>query len=536
MSSSGMGRRLVLAVVMASMLIMASCSSSSKESSGAATTLDEAQPVSGGTLTFGLTSETNGWNPTKDQWSIDSHLVASSFYEPLVAVGPDYDLVPQLAQAIDHNDDFTQWTIRLRPDVTFHDGTPCDAEAVKANLEASKSGIGALALTIIDSIETPDPLTVVINMNAPWSAFPGALAGQAGYMVAPKSLADDTASSHPVGTGPFVFGDWTPDRRLRVTKNPNYWQAGLPHLDEIDYQPMVDNTTRAAAVESGSLDMMMTLQPSDAAKFRSKDGFRVVTDNGAEETHVMLNFARPPFDNELARRAIVHATDHDAVVQAIGPGVLETADSPFAPGEPWHAAETHYGGFDPDAAASEVAAYEQQTGQPLRFTLTTFPDDISVQTSQLLKEMWTNAGADVTIQAIEQSAFISGIVVGDFQATMSSNFGYGDPDFNYIFWHSSLMAPLGQISLNFSHNADPQVDAALDAARKTDDVDARGEQYQIVSQRLNDDFAYVWLYRTAVTLVASDEVGGLSSIGDAGFARADAKPWIARLWLANNQG
>ena len=536
MARSRIGRALALTVVMMSMLASAACSSSSTNSSATGTSIDEADPVAGGALNFGLTSETNGWNPTKDQWTVDSHLVASSFYEPLVAVDPNYDLVPQLAAAIEPNDEFTQWTIRLRPDVMFHDGTPCDAEAVKANLDASRNGIGAYGLKIIDSVETPDPLTVVINMNSPWSAFPGALAGQPGYMVAPQSLADDTASTHPVGTGAFVFGDWTPDRRLRVTKNPNYWQAGLPYLDEIDYQPMVDNTTRAAAVESGSLDMMMTLQPSDAAKFRDKSGFQVVTDNGAEETHVMLNFAKPPFDNELARQAIVHATDHDAVVQAIGPDVLETADSPFAPGEPWHATDTHYGGFDPEAAAREVTEYEQQTGERLSFTLTTFPDDISVQTSQLLKEMWSNAGADVTIQAIESSSFISGIVVGDFQATMSSNFGYGDPDFNYIFWHSSLMAPLGQISLNFSHNADPQVDAALDAARKTEDVDARGDQYQIVSQRLNDDYAYVWLYRTAVTLVATDEVGGLSSIGDAGFARADGKPWIARLWLANNQG
>jgi peptide/nickel transport system substrate-binding protein len=530
MSGSSVRRMIALTLVVTSLLVGVSCSSSGN-SSGTGTTLDESQPVSGGKIVFGLTAETNGWNPTKDQWTVDGHLVASSFYESLTAVGPDDDIVPELAESLDHNDDFTQWTIHLRDGVMFHDGTPCDAAAVKANLDASRNGIGALALKIIDSIDASDPSKVVVNLNSPWSAFPGALTGAPGYMASPQSLADDTASSHPVGTGPFVFSQWTPDRSLKVTKNPNYWQKGLPYLDELEYQTMIDNTTRGAALESGSVDMMLTVSADDAVKYRSLSGYNTITDDTAEENHVSLNFAKPPFDNALARQAIIHATDQDAIVQAIGPGVITPADGPFGPGEPWYTPDSHYAGYDPDAAASEVTEYEQQTGESLRFTLMTFPDDTSVRQAQLLQEMWTKAGAQVRLESLEQSAFISRIVVGDFDAAMSSNFGYGDPDFNWIFWHSALMAPLGQISLNFLHNANPQTDAALDAARRTDDVQARATQYQKVTQLLNDDFSYVWLYRTPYTIVAHDYVGGMSAVGDAGFARADAKPWVARLWV-----
>jgi ABC-type transport system substrate-binding protein len=520
-----------LAVVLTSMVAGVSCSSSSTESSGAGTSIAEAEPVRGGRLAFGVTAETNGWNPALDQWTVDSHLIASSFYEPLVAVGPDYNLVPQLAEVIDHNDDFTEWTLHLREGVTFHDGTPCDAEAVKANLDASRNGIGAFGLTIIESVEAVDPTTVVVTMNSPWSAFPGAIAGQAGYMAAPRTLADGSASTQPVGTGPYVFREWIPDRSLLVTKNENYWQPDLPYLDEIEYQPMIDNTTRGAALESGSIDMMLTVSAADASKFRDASGYNVLTDDTAEETHATLNFSKPPFDNELARRAIVHATDQAAVIESIGPGVLEAAEGPFAPGEPWHTSDSHYGGFDPEAAAREVAEYEAQTGQSLSFTLMTFPDDVSVRQAQLLQEMWTRVGAEPRLVSLEQSAFITRIVVGDFDAAISSNFGYADPDFNYIFWHSSTVAPPGEISINFLHNANPEVDGALNAARETIDVDARATQYQTVTQILNDDFSYVWLYRTPYTLVAQEEVGGLAAVGEAGFARADGKPWVAHLWL-----
>jgi ABC-type transport system substrate-binding protein len=373
-------------------------------------------------------------------------------------------------------------------------------------------------------------------MSSPWSAFPGVLTGAPGYMASPQSLANNTASTNPVGTGAYIFNEWIPDRSLKVTKNPNYWIQGLPYLDQLEYQTIVDNTTRGAGLESRSLDMMLTVSAEDAVKFRSLPGYTTITDDTAEENHVSLNFAKPPFDNELARRAIIHATDQEAVAETIGPDVLEPVDGPFAPDEPWSTPDSHYAGYDPDAAAREVSEYEQQTGQPLSFTLMTFPDEVSVRQAQLLHQMWTTVGADVRLQSLDQSAFISRIVVGDFDAAMSSNFGYGDPDFNWVFWHSALMRPLGQISLNFLHNDNPQTDAALDAARRTTEREERAAQYQKVTQLLNDDFSYVWLYRTPYTVVAHDYVGGMNVVGEAGFARADNKPWVARLWIANDQG
>lgn len=537
MSRPGIARMLAVAAVAMAVLAGAACSSSnsSSESSSTATSLDESTPVRGGSLVFAVTAEANGWNPATDQWTADSHLVASSFYESLVAVGQNYALVPQLAESVTPNDDFTVWTIRTREGVMFHDGTPCDAAAIKANLDAQMAGIGVLGLRPIESVEVTDPRTVTITMNTPWSSFPGILAGSPGYIASPQSLADGTAGTHPVGTGPYVFNEWIPDRSLKVTKNPNYWQPELPYLDAIEFQTIIDSTTRGAALESGSIDMLLTIEARAALQYREDPEFTVITDDNAEETHASLNFAKAPFDNELARRAIIHATDQDAVIQTLGPDLMKAANGPFGPGEPWYAEDARFAGYDPEAAAREVAEYEAQTGQPLSFTLMTFSDDVSVQQAQLLLEQWTRVGADVRLESLEQSAYISRIIVGDFDAATSSNFGYADPDFNWAFWHSSQSGPLGQLSTNFLHISDPQIDAAMEAGRRTTDVDERATQYQTVMQRLNENFGYVWLYRTPYTIVARTNVGGLSRLGEAGFARADSKPWIGHLWLEPEQ-
>lgn len=532
MSRSDVRRALGLLIALCTFATAIGCSSSTDESSGATTTAEEAPPTRGGRLVFGVTAEANGWNPASDQWTVDSHLVASTFYESLAAVGQNYAIVPQLAESITPNADFTEWTIRTREGVRFHDGTPCDAAAVKANLDAQLNGIGSLGLKPIKSVMATDPRTVTVSMSTPWSSFPGILAGSPGYIASPASLADGTASTHPVGTGPYVFKEWTPDRNLLVTRNEDYWQPELPYLDDIEFQTIVDSTSRGAALRSGAIDMMLTIEARDALSYREDPDFKVITDDNAEETHVSLNFARPPFDNELARRAIIHATDQNAVIQALGPDLMRPADGPFGPGEPSYPDDSHYAGYDPEAAAQEVSAYQQQTGQQLSFTLMTFSDDVSVQQAQLLHEMWTKAGAQVRLESLEQSAFISRIIVGDFQAATSSNFGYADPDFNWTFWHSSQSAPLGQLSTNFLHLSDPTIDRAMEQARATSDPDTRASAYQTVMQQLNDDYGYVWLYRTPYTIVARSNVGGLNILGDAGFARADSKPWMSRLYLS----
>jgi peptide/nickel transport system substrate-binding protein len=493
---------------------------------------DERDATPGGRLVFGLTAESSGWSPVADQWALDGHFVASAVYDPLMAVAPDRQIVPELAEVVEHDDAFLVWTLHLRRDVRFHDGTPFDAAAVKANLDASRAGLGAVTLRPIESVEVVDPLTVAVHMSTPWSAFPSALAGQQGYMAAPSTLVDGSASTHPIGTGPFTFERWVPDQSLELSRNRDYWISDKPYLDELEFRPIADDTSRTAALQSGALDLLFTYEPADVASFRARAGYQVVTDQHAEETAVVLNASVAPLDDPVVREAIVRATDRTRLVQTLGAGVLEVADGPFAAGEPWYSADTHQLGYDLAAARTLVDDRRRRTGADPKVRLSTFPDATRLRQAQLLQQMWGEAGIDVQIDTLEQAAFINPLINGGLQAAVISNFGTADPDFNYLFWHSSLVGAPGELSINFSHTVDPAIDAALEAARRTDDGAARAAAYQNVVRRLNDDAAYVWLYRTPTSLIADDHVHGLSSLGDAGFARPDAKPWLAHLWLS----
>ena len=132
---------------------------------------DAGPPVSGGSVVYGVNAETNNWSPYFGQWSGSSYTIANAVYDPLGAYDVNGDVQPYLAQAFEHNADFTQWTIKLRKGVTFQDGTAVNAGAVKKNLEAHRASVLTQeTMAFVSGIETPDGadgLTVQVNMNKP---------------------------------------------------------------------------------------------------------------------------------------------------------------------------------------------------------------------------------------------------------------------------------------------------------------------------------------------------------------------------------
>jgi ABC-type transport system substrate-binding protein len=381
---------------------------------------DESAITRGGRIVIGLNAESNGWSPVADQWTLPAHMAASTFYESLMAVGPDGSVQPQLAEGMTHNDDFTEWQIRLRPGVRFHDGTPFDAAAVKANLDASKAGVGGIALRAIDTVTVTDPSTVTVTMKSPWATFPSTLAGQQGYMAAPASLEAKTASTKPVGTGPFEFVDWMPDRRLVVARNDDYWVEGVPYLDEIEFQPIRDPLTRKTALVTDALDIIYISSPEDVRDLQDSNDYTVVTDSLADETFAVLNSGQPPFDELATRQALAQATDKQRVVDVLGAGIVETADSPFSPNEPWYTADTREVGLDPDAARATVARLQAQSGEPVSFRVITTPDQPSVNRAELMAQIWAEVGFEPEIVSLEQGQFVKALTNGDFESRSSA--------------------------------------------------------------------------------------------------------------------
>jgi ABC-type transport system substrate-binding protein len=540
---------LLLSVLLTLALVAAACGSSGGSDQTAAgspgdatTATDEGTPVEGGSLVVGIAAETNGWNPANNQIADTGSLVVSSVLEPLATVGADKGAKPWLADSWYPNEDFTSWAIKLHPGITFHDGEPFDAAAVVANLEAYQDGVlSSLALQpMFAGFEVVDSLTVRVNLKQPWAAFPSSfLVGGSSYMMAPKMIAAGAdGDKRPVGTGPFVFDSWTPGGSFKATKNPNYWRAGLPHLDSIEFKVIPEESARAAALQSGDVNLILTSTAAPANDLANS--FTVVKDWTSENVFIMVNTGpvvggkANPLSNVHARKALAYASNRQAVADLVGDGV-SIPTSPWAPDNPWGMPDDQNGWVEPDVeqAKAELELYKQDTGNAtLSFTLSGLPDVDGTRVLQLLQNQWKDIGIETQIETLEQTAYITKAATGDYQAAFFRNYGYSDPDMDYYFWSSSTAKGVGNISINFTQFTTPKMDESLLTGRQSGFPNVRKQAYDDLTRELNSGFTNIWLYRTPYSLIAEKQVRGLNQAREIAFGNYEPKTWLGDLWRA----
>jgi len=542
-----------LAALVALALMAASCSSSSSSggSSGTEppaaaqtgtniTVPDPGPPKDGGTLKVGLNAETNGWSPSQSQWAGSAYIVAGAIFDYLAEYDTDGVAKPFLAQSIDPNADFTVWTIKTRPGVTFQNGQPCDAAAIKQNLEAQrKSLLTGPVFQNVTTIDTPDDSTVVVTMKQPWSTFTDTMATQVGAMAAPAMLdAPDGGVANPIGTGPFTFVKWVRDGSLQVKKNTSYWREGLPHLDAIDFQVIPDLTSRSSALESGTLGMI-EMGESNQIVALTKDAeagkLQIYTNAGLQtnETFSALNVGAPPFDDPLARQIVAYGTDRDTLSKAVFAGVFPPALGPFNEDEPAYTA-TDMPTFDAAKAKQLADQYAQENGKPLEFTylLTPQPEVQALGTS--LKQEMSDIGVKLNLKSEDQATLIQDVILGNYQASGFVLFGSNTLDVNYVFISNKTVAPVGQLSLNFTRNSDPVLTQALDDARKTSDRAAQNAQYKIVQDQMAKDLNMIFVVHNIDAIAYSNSLHGLvdQTLPDGSSAQINAVPNLAQAWLS----
>lgn len=474
----------------------------------------DAEPQPGGELVFGLNAETTGWNPYEGQWAAPAYIVANAIFDPLVAYDDVGQPQPYLAESLTPNDDFTEWEIGLRPDVSFHNGEPFDADALVTNLERGRvSGLTSLAFDTVTAIETVDELTVRVTMNQPYSTFPLLLSSQAGYMAAPAQLADDENSqTQPIGTGPFSFVEWIPDDHLEVTRNDDYWQDGLPYLDGIDFKVLPDDTSRGSALESGEVDAIEVTIPAQITRFQELaegGSFQLYTDAGREtdEVIITLNTAAPPFDDPTARLAVATAIDRPTL-SASGDGVFPPAWGPYIEESPAYLSpeDAGFAEFDTSAAAALAAEYEAEHGEPLAFTFLLPPDPALSTLGQILQEQLATAGIDMQLQPVEQTEMIQSVLTGDYQSSIFVLFNTPTLDRGYSFIASE--PPEAGLTLNISRFLDPELVAAMVEARTTDDPALQAESYQEVQRRFAANNQIIFLLHRLRGIASDDQTFG----------------------------
>ena len=507
-------------------LLAAGCGKSSSSSSGTTepevangtniTVANPGQPQAGGTLKFGLNAETDGWSPIKNQWAGSAYIVAGAIFDHLTEYDANGVAQPYLAESLTANATFTEWTVKMRPNVTFHDGEKCDAAALKKNFEAQRASvlIGPVFANVA-SIDIVDDLTVKLNMSQPWSTFPDQMTTQPGAVAAPAMIdAPDGGVRKPIGTGPFSFVDWTPDSKLDVKKYDGYWRTGYPLLDGIEFQVLPDLSSRSAALTSGAVDV---IEQGDAQQIKlltedARNGqLQIYTDAGLQqnETFIALNRAQAPFDDLLARQIVAYGTNRDLLSTSVYQGLFKPALGPFGEAEPFFV-KTEMPTYDPVQAQKLSDEYTQKYGHPLRFNLMVTPQPEVMQIAQAGQQTYKDIGVDMTIVPVDQAKLITDTILGNYEATGFILFGTNTLDVNYVFLHSQTVKPVGQLSLNFTRNDDPILSKALDDARKTDNRAEQIAQYKIVQDQMAKDLNFIFLVHNLESVAYSNSTHGLT--------------------------
>lgn len=492
----------------------------------------EGTPRDGGSLAWGLEAETDSLSPLTGRWALSGHMIGSAIFDSLTKLDADGKAEPFLAKSFDHNADYTEWTINLREGVQFQDGTPVDAAAVKKNLDVYKAAlITGAALKVVGAVSVENPLTVKVETNQPYATFMNLFLGQGGYMAAPAMLDNPYGGDHPIGSGPFTFQEWVKGDHVTVVKNKNYWQAGLPHLDQITFKPMPSAQDRLAALEDGTVNAIDTVTPDSIRQIRDNDSLRYLEYGQGEEIHVPLNTMVPPFDNINARRALAYATNTEQYISQLGDGVYTPANGMFAPGQLGFTDDSGYPTFDLDKAKEAVAQYTRETGKPLEFSLLSQAAVEYAAQDQLLKSMWEAAGMQVKLESKPQADQIISVILGQYQAADWRLYGQPDPDADFYWWSGGTVAPPSQVSLNMARFADAETDKALDEGRATADPAARDKSYQDFEKAWNTNIPDIWLARADWVLAASPEVHGYVSATNGSISTLGPKPWLADLWI-----
>ncbi len=469
------------------------------------------EPVAGGEITFGLSNDGTGFDTTAAV-SPGSIRIITALNDSLVSLTADATWTPNLAESLTPNDDFTLWTITMRPGLTFHDGAAVDGEAVRANFQAFKDGptIG-FAFANVESITAVDELSVEVAMVTPWASFPYALVVQPGWMVSPETIGTNETF---VGTGPFVLESWTPGDGARVVRNPDYWRAdeGLPYLDAINFKFLVDQGVKRQAFEAGDIQGYVSPGDEDIVDFLADDDVDIwIGTAGANEYLWILNTTAPPFDDVRVRRAVAHAIDRDFVIDTFRSGLTEPADGPINPASKWYS-PNDYPDFDPAAAQALVDEYEAEIG-PIQFAVSVEPNESVIEVVEVMNSFLADVGIDATVEGIGQGQSVLTAITDNFQAISWTQFGSPDPDGMYVFFHSSGGA------LNWSNLVSADIDAGLDIGRETMGDDERKAGYAQFQGALGDEVPMIWVdhlngVEAAVTLPTLHGIGTGGTLPD----------------------
>ncbi|MEM7134786.1 MAG: ABC transporter substrate-binding protein [Chloroflexota bacterium] len=449
-------------------------------------------------------------------------------FETLVEFNEDMEIVPLLAESWEVSEDGRTWTFNLRQGVTFHDGTPFNAEAVKATWERFLDPeVGAKDTRrlepILESLEVVDEHTLNLTTFDPYPELLTNLTDVHTAIISPTAAEKydpaDFGHEEPVGTGPFKFEQWVSADRFELVRNEEYWGDKDVWADRIVFRTIPESASLVAALEAGEIDVALGVPAEEAARLGENADLSVGTYEAFRTFMASMLVTVAPFDDVRVRHALNYAVDKEALTQFVMAGFAKPTETVLFPGLPYRVAQEPYA-YDPDKARELLAeagysdgfettlAYTPQwdKGKEMAETIAAYLQDVGV-TAELL-----------SMEAAVLSEFYRDTAeVPDRRIFMVRKSAFG-VDFNL----TRLFTQASFDDDNRERYFNQEVEDLLAEARFSFDEELRANNYAEVQRIVWEDAPEIFLFTATPAFATQADVTGL-------WFRTDGVPTLAEV-------
>ena len=459
-----------------------------------------------GDLIFVRNQDFASFNP--DLAQNDSIFIQQQVYEPLFMINQDgKDVKPWLAKSAAVAADKVTWTIKLRTDIKFSDGTPMTSADVKFSLDTATKGTGwGFLNTAIDNITTPSADTVVIKTKFPWAPLLSDLACFSNSIL-PNNYGGKTADAFfkaPIGTGPFALDHWTPGTEIKLAANKSYWQPGKPYLNSVTWKYVADDNTRELMLKGGQADINEEPPATSIAELQASHGIKVGLFPAAQSRFLAFNEKVPALADVHVRRAISMAIDRKALIKVVLAGNGFASNSILAPNVGFYDAKTPGLQYNMKAAAAELAKSKFKKGLSLQFLAAGGSIEDNAVAS-ILQASFKKLGIKLQIVTQEPSVRRKTQKAMAYQMTTTGwTMDISDPDELLTF----ALTPEGGTNAFYTNYVDKAVVAAVKRGQVNVDPKIRQAAYSFVQKKTADDAMMAFLYNAPYKYAWTDKITG----------------------------
>ena len=462
-----------------------------------------------------------------------TQLVAGNIFEGLVRLTDKLEPVPALADSWQMSEDGLTYTFKLKKDVKWHDGKPFTSADVVFSVDVFVRKTLARArgnLAVVESITAPDAHTVVFKLKHPVGAFLNFF--ETGSMpMLPKHIYEGApdflshpANNKPIGTGPFKFKEWVKGSYIHLTANEDYHVKGVPGVKEVYFHVIPDAAARAAAFESGKVDVVPGggVEYFDVQRLASLPGAAVTTKGWeffAPHSWLWLNNRRKPFDDVKFRQAVMYAIDREAIAKVAFFGFAKVATGPVNSSVKFYTDKVTSYKRDLNKAKALIKETSYK-GEPLRLLPMPY-GETWMRVAEMIRQNLQQAGIKVEMVSTDVAGWNQRLNEWDFDMSTTYVFQYGDPALGVARNYITSQIAKGSPWNNVEGYSNPKVDELFERGMKETDAAKRAAIYAEVQKLLVDEVPVAWLhelqmptlYRTKIDNLISSGIGLNDSFG-----------------------